>query len=163
MSNISDLKELQSVIIARQLATYVPSSLSIDDLKLGKESKKPLKNSIVENQNAYIPPSPSVSSIGSNSNKEQEKKPEAVSKFAFLLGNKTPKPKKSISMLKMKYELPNVQKIGSVAKNLKPILAISFSNLDFKNEKNNQIEIKTPDFLPEAIQISSDISDSDEE
>ena len=122
MSDISDIDDLQSVIIARKLASYVPSSLSIDDLKLGKKSKNPIKNSIVD-QNVYIPPSPSVSSIGAknNNNKEQEKKSEAVSKFAFLLGSKTPKPKKSISMLKMKYELPNVQKIGSVAKNLKPI------------------------------------------
>jgi hypothetical protein len=160
MSKVRKLDELQSNIIAKKLATFVPSSLSIDDLKLGKKNKNPLKNSNVNSLDSFIPPSPSVSSIGKKN--EQEKKTESVSKFAFLLGSKTPRTKKSISISKMKYELPNVQKIGIASKNLKPILAISLSTHDFRDGKVN-VKAETQKFLPEAIQIESDFSDSGEE
>ena len=164
--------ELETTLIARKIATYVPSSLSIDDIKIGKKRIKPNKKQGGENtaQNKpFIPPSPSVSF--NISGLSEEKTSPNVSKFAFLLGNKTRSPKKSISMTKMKYELPNVQKIGTSSKNLRPILAVSFSDFSLsrtdsgikdspkKTEQEQKSSQASQIIIPEAKQIDSEVSD----
>ena len=165
--------ELETTLIARKIATYVPSSLSIDDIKIGKKRIKPNKKQGGENtaQNKpFIPPSPSVSFNTSGLSSEDQVSPN-VSKFAFLLGNKTRSPKKSISMTKMKYELPNVQKIGTSSKNLRPILAVSFSDFSLsktdngakfspkKAEQEQKSSQNSQRIIPEATQIESEVSD----
>ena len=163
MTKNDEIEELQSTLMARKLATFVPSSLSIDDLKMVKKKSNPVKKSHPKQKKSFIPPSPSVSSIATP-NKNQEKKSESTSKFAFLLGNKERKPKKSISMSKMKYELPNVQKLGTASKNLRPILAVSISTLDLASiakDERKRDKSKSPKYkiIPEAKEVDSEISD----
>ena len=158
-----EIKELQNTLIAKKLARFVPSSISIDDIKISKnKSESNDKNQ----KKLFIPPSPSVSVITAKNEKERTI-PSSASKFAFLLGNKPKKPKKSTSMSKMKYELPNVQKIGVVSNGLRPVLAISVSSLNLKNEdsdlskKKKKNEGSSKVFMPDATQIDSDVYDSD--
>ena len=160
---------LTSTILAKKIATYIPSSLSIDDIKLTKNKRKSnyLNKTSPERSN-FIPPSPSVSFHSSKSTNEIVS--PKVSKFAFLLGDKVRTPKKSTSMTKMKYELPNVQKVGTSFKNLRPVLAVSFSDFSLSktdnrksSSKENSSEAKAKEsseiIIPEAKQIDFDLSD----
>ena len=170
MAQVDQIEDFQSTLIARKIATYVPSSLSIDDFKVGKNKIKQNKNQLGDQERKpFIPPSPSVS-FATSATSEEKISPN-VSKFAFLLGDKVRSPKKSISMTKMKYELPNVQKIGTASKNLKPILAVSFSSFSLNSSdgldslkkaepvKASQSSQSSQIIIPEAKQIDSEVSD----
>ncbi|EAY19450.1 hypothetical protein TVAG_101680 [Trichomonas vaginalis G3] len=147
--------ELEGLLLARKLSSLIPVSISIDELKFNDSKKKITENSLkkISPEKEYIPPSPVVHSVGNNQPQETPK----PNKFTFLLKSKKT-PIKSPSFTRMKYELPNMQKIGTSGTNLRPIMTVSFSSLDLSNAAKSDKDVKqdAKSVVPEARQIESD-------
>lgn len=83
--------ELDSVLIAAQLARFCPTSLSFDNLSIScfKESKKKTKyeKNNEHNNFEYIPPK--TIQLNNNNNTEKNNTNNSKSKFSFLLKSKT--------------------------------------------------------------------------
>lgn len=130
MSTIQSLEpELDSVLIAAQLARFCPTSLSFDNLNLStfRDQKKKYKS---KNNEEYIPPKPIEKNIKNNSDNNQNK--ASNSKFAFLLKSKKTETTQTISN-KFVYELPNVKKVATPLKTNKSLMVISLSVGDLKS------------------------------
>lgn len=159
MADVED-SGLEGKLLAKKLASLIPMSISIDELKLNSRKKKDseAKNDF---EKIYIPPSPVVTTTD---NKPAPENPK-LSKFSFLLKNKST-PSKSPSFSKMKYELPNMMKIGYAGNNLRPIMTVSFSNLDLADRNKEETKRSTPvpatRIVPEARVVASDGESDDE-
>lgn len=145
-------QDFESVLLARKLANMIPVSISIDDLKLNNRKRKINDNLENDLEKTYIPPSPKVTTSGNNIPRKVES--PKLNKFSFLLKKKSPA--KSPSYAKMKYELPNMLKIGAAVNNLKPLMTVSFSNLDFADKKVNEPNFSNTNIIPEARTVLSD-------
>ncbi|EAX95841.1 hypothetical protein TVAG_425940 [Trichomonas vaginalis G3] len=155
-SNHNEQDIYEGLIMAKKLATMIPTSLSIDDLFFD-QVKKQVKNNNYMDKNVFIPPSPSVSSIGAV---KAETPKRETSKFSFLLSKKSRKVENNASPSKMHYELPNTFKLGTGIAKLRPIYAISFQNLNDDSDKNNN---NLPQHIIQgAVQVESDFTDSDD-
>lgn len=154
-----------NLLIARRLAQFCPTSLSIDDFKTRpskSSSSLNLNSSISSTENLmdeskkieYIQPSPLIK-IDKKSSNIKEVKSEfklgiqpSKHRFGFLLEDIKPINNKinsfnSCSDLsprpskKMRYELPNVKKVDTPIKSSKPLMIVSFSSNNLNNSNNN--------------------------
>ncbi|KAK8848088.1 hypothetical protein M9Y10_019144 [Tritrichomonas musculus] len=164
---IDEHESIDNLLVARRLAQFCPTSLSIDDFQ-SRPSKSSstlsLKSPISSADNLiettkkveYIAPSPSVKVESLSSNNIAEPKSAfklgiqpAKHRFGFLLADIKPIENKiNVSnscsnmspnkpFLKMRYELPNVKKVDTPIRSTKPLMVISFSSANLNNTDNN--------------------------
>lgn len=111
---------LPELILARRLASFCPSSLSLDDMQKLASPKKVEFRKVKE----FIRPSSSVSVI-------REEAPKKVvsfksSRFACLLGDvKQEGP--TIQGVKLRYELPNLARVSGTGKQHNKLLVVELS------------------------------------
>ncbi|OHT17656.1 hypothetical protein TRFO_00942 [Tritrichomonas foetus] len=116
---------IDTLLAARRLAQCCPTSLSVDDFK----SQSREKQAKIE----YIPPSPKVEIEQTGQSAFKLGIPSAKHRFGFLLTDIKPieqaknQKSASTSSFKMKYELPNVRKVNTPVKSIKPLMVVSFS------------------------------------
>ncbi|KAI5547489.1 hypothetical protein TVAGG3_0154700 [Trichomonas vaginalis G3] len=126
--------ELDSVLIAAQLARFCPTSLSFDNLNIScfKESKKKTKyeKNNEHNNIEYIPPKPIQRN--NNNNTEKNNISNNKSKFSFLLKSKKQE-NTHTALSKFVYELPNIKKVSTPIKSNKSLMVISLSVGDLKS------------------------------
>lgn len=143
--------ELDSILIASQLARFVPTSLSVDNLRslCLEENKEKMKDTKSKNSSKkFIPPNPKI-----KQQVKQEQKKECGSKFSFLLKNKKKADSKPQAICKFQYELPNVKKVFAPIKTNKPLMVVSLSA-----ENLTTLEVKTT--IKGAKQVDSSDSSS---
>ncbi|KAH0790004.1 hypothetical protein GPJ56_006043 [Histomonas meleagridis] len=122
-------KALDSLLVARKLARFCPTSLSIDDFRSlsNEESKNKKRTTRV----TFIPPSSSVSAISENVKKTHVS--GSPRRFACLM-NDIKQEKEQKNFVQMKYELPNMVRINTPSKSVQPIMAVSLSCNDLQKE-----------------------------
>ena len=146
-------KEIDSsdnLFIARKLARFCPTSLSVDDLKIIQSGKKEKNTEKNDNLN-YLPPKPNIIIEREKEDIVDEKK----TNNRFLNIFKSPK-KESLKLKdppKLIYELPNVKSVKTQLKTLKPIMVVSLSSSNLKELSQN--------FISNSKKIESDSSDSE--
>ena len=163
---------IDNLLVARRLAQFCPTSLSIDDLKGDNRSSFHMASTnssekIEEpNQNKYIPPTPSVRIEKSPSTQAIESKSPfklgiepAKHRFGFLLADIKPisqgnvnlhKSKSTVLPVKVKYELPNVKKVDTPVKSVKPLMVVSFSSTNLNQNGNSPLKSQTSANLPRS-------------
>jgi len=142
-------ENFDSVIIARKLARFCPTSLSVDDLQQPDETFKRNKKPIM--QHSFIPPTPHISV--EKSEKTESKAENNNSRFASIF-KQTPKTPQQTTPAKLIYELPNVTKVQGQLKTGRPLIVVSLSS-------NNLASLaKTP--VKETKQVES-VSSSNSE
>ena len=185
-NDYSDWRQVDSILHARKLVRYGPSSLSLDDISNSIDLELINHDSSVKipkrEKVHFIPPKPLVSSVVTlssslphNINNNNNNKMKS-SRFSFLMNdlasskkNEAIQPK---SMKKMHYELPNIKKVQSLVKCQKPLMVVSLSVTDFQDD-DDQITISSEslsssieisqEMFPEARQIDSPPQSSDSE
>jgi len=135
---MEDDQECQNVLLARKLAQFCPSSLSIDDLKLLGSDKNVSFRALRAN-GVFIPPSPSVSTIDDSQKEKSDLSPNSRFSFLFKEKKNEEKPK---TPKKMKYELKNVHKLGTSVNNMKPVMLVSISRSDLHTDAISPTEQK---------------------
>ena len=149
------------------MASFCPSSLSLDDFKKYPKSKSLSRNSYsqsTEDEN-FIPPSSKVSII-------QDLKPETPSlnksnRFSYLVKNSPSTPKTESSTIKVDYSIPNIQTINTLRKS-RPILVVSLSSNSLSPAQNSSTVKKETNIqtfnhiIGEAIQIDTEITSDSE-
>lgn len=153
---------IDNLMVTRRLAQFCPTSLSLEDLKssdLSKSSSSQLyfkrsSSSFDESDKKveYIPPSPSVKIEKTSSEPKSVFKlgiQPAKHRFGFLLADIKPISNSNINAsssstnltstesLKIKYELPNIRKVVTPVKTLKPLMVVSFSTTSLNDLNNN--------------------------
>lgn len=148
-----------NLLKARRLASFCPSSLSLDDFK---KYPRCIKKSTEDED--FIPPTSKVSII-------KDSKPETnlstkMNRFSFLLKQSSSAQKIEESSIKVDYSIPNIQTIGTFRK--KPILVVSLSSTSLsspvKNQNTKPIESiqNLNHIIGEAKQIDTEISSDSE-
>ena len=120
MSQETQDSGLPELLLARRLASFCPSSLSLDDLQKLSSPRKVDFRRVRE----FIRPLPSVSVI-------KDMAPQKVasfksSRFACLLGDLKPEGP-TIQGVKLRYELPNVAKVSGAGKQHNPLMVVELS------------------------------------
>jgi hypothetical protein len=117
---------VDGLLIARRLARFSPTSLSLEDVGASWGNRK---NPSRKAESEFIPPSPSV--VTEASPGFRVPKPVTGHRFGFLLEDIKPidKPKQAP---RMRYELPNVKQLPSSLKFGRPLLVVSLSSTDLQ-------------------------------
>ncbi|OHT06372.1 hypothetical protein TRFO_05566 [Tritrichomonas foetus] len=125
-----DSTNIDNLLVARRLAQFCPTSLSVDDFK-SQSPDTPDKKEKVE----YIPPTPSVKIEQPEKSAFKLGLPSPKHRFGFLLADIKPIDQSSAKQppLKMKYELPNVRKVTTPVKTDRPLMVVSFSSTHLNN------------------------------
>ena len=129
----SNAINMENVLLAKKLATYQPTSLSIDDISLYEEKRKAKSNSksYKTNNKAFFTPKPIINNkISSNNQKStNEQNLTHENKFADIFGFHSKKSDNNSQIrVAMQYELPNVKLIRTYAKSRKPLKIVDFSS-----------------------------------
>lgn len=136
-----EVEKLQSVILARQLASFHPTSISIQNFgeisTFDTKARYKKENKSESNLKSFIPPSPSVT-VEKETSIFSVPKPVSNHRFGFLLHDIKPVEVKQ-TPVKMKYELPNMQHVVTPTKYGRPLMIVSLSTNDL-NKKAQDAE-----------------------
>ena len=104
----------ENYLVARKLACFKPSSLTVEEI-IGEEGVK----------NELIKPQPSV--FIKTPDEQSEKEITINSRFSFLLSHSKSESSLNFSAPKMEYSLPNIITLKSIGKPKHPIKVVSLS------------------------------------
>lgn len=134
-----------NLLVARRLAQFCPTSLSMEDL--ASVSRSPRRKKA---RDKFIPPASSV--VTESTPKATVPRSKTNHRLNFLLDDVSTagKTETSTQRKKMRYELPNVKQITTSVKYGRPLMVVSLSlaNLkdveeqETKDEENNKTEEK---------------------
>lgn len=116
-----------SLSMARRLAQFCPTSLSMEDL--ASVSRSPRRKKA---RGRFIPPESSVMTEATP--KVHVPRSKTRHRLDFLLDESTDsKPETSTQSKKMRYELPNVRQITTPVKFGRPFMVVSLSSANLKD------------------------------
>lgn len=166
MRTNSNLSSVDTLLIARKLASFCPSSLSIDDFRAYSKAPSPLciyRKNRINDKEKFIPPSSKVSVI-------KDSEPVTAvsiksSRFSSLISSSSKSTKiKNNASIKIDYSLPNIEALSPTKKN-HPLLVVSLSTNSLSEidvdepVHKNQKDVTT--IIQGIKQINSNSSDSD--
>lgn len=125
---------IDGLMIARRLAQFCPTSLSMDLIPkeaMRKRKKAPSKRRRDESTE-FIPPAPQVVTEASPTFNLEI--PQKKQRFGFLLEDIKPIERPPPSPAKMRYELPNVKQVTTPVKHGRPLMVVSLSCADLKEK-----------------------------
>ena len=113
----------EGLMFARRLATFCPTSLSLDDLNEITSRTSDRRKWRREHQ--FIPPSASMTILTEEA-APRKQAPAKTNRFSFMLSDvkEEVETKKS---LKMRYDLPNVTKVHTLTKINRPLMVVELS------------------------------------
>lgn len=126
--------QVDGLMVARRLAQFCPTSLSMDlipNLDV-KKRKKLDSNKSADQSTEFIPPVSQV--VTQASPTFHVGIPQKRNRFGFLLEDIKPLEKPAAGPAKMRYELPNVKEVTAPVKYARPLMVVSLSLADLKNK-----------------------------
>lgn len=152
---------IDSVLLARKLALFHPTSFSVDDLKslVSRPHLPAMRKGRTSNEKVeFIPPIPTVSVIKEAPIQSTSEKKPVSNRFANLFANTKPT-MQTIQNVRMQYDLPNLTRIQTPTKAVRPIMIVNLSNHSPFNVNTKN----TSQTIPGSMQIHSSTSSSDSE